>query len=104
MHDTLMVNHQGENQGAFADRRLIAFAKNLELDMNKFETCFNGNTYKDLIETDLKDGLAAGVKATPSFVMTYTVNGEVKTKLIEGAQPIDVFQQEIDAALAEMGQ
>jgi len=104
MHDMILANQEGENLGAFADRRLIAFAENLGLDMDKFETCFNGSSYKDLIETDLKEGLAAGVKATPSFVMTYTVNGEVKTKLIEGAQTIDVFQQEIDAALAEMGQ
>ena len=35
--------------------------------------------------------------------MTYTVNGEEKSVLIEGAQTIDVFQQNIDAALAEMG-
>ncbi len=104
MHDMILANQEGENLGAFADRRLIAFAENLGLDMDKFETCFNGSSYKDLIETDLKEGLAAGVKATPSFVMTYTVNGEVKTKLIEGAQTIDAFQQEIDAALAEMGQ
>jgi protein-disulfide isomerase len=37
------------------------------------------------------DGQAAGVKATPSF----TING----KLVEGAQPFDVFKSEIDALL-----
>jgi len=100
MHDVILSN-QGNAQGA---RRLAEFAEYLKLDMDKFESCFNGNTYKDTIAQDAKDGLAAGVKATPSFVMTYTVNGEVKTKLIEGAQTIDAFQQEIDAALAEMGQ
>jgi hypothetical protein len=35
--------------------------------------------------------------------MTYTVNGETKTVLIEGAQPISEFQSKIEAALAEMG-
>jgi protein-disulfide isomerase len=104
MHDIILSNQAGENQGAFADRRLLAFAEDLGLDMNKFETCFNANTYKDTIDQDMTDGLAGGVKATPSFVMTYTVNGEVKTKLIEGAQPFEGFKTEIEAALAEIGQ
>jgi protein-disulfide isomerase len=104
MHDIIFANQVGENAGAFIDRRLIAFAENLGLDTNTFNSCFNGNNYKDLIAKDGKDGLAAGIKATPSFIMSYTVNGEVKTKLIEGAQLIDTFKQEIEAALAEMGQ
>jgi len=48
--------------------------------------------------------LLAGIQATPSFVMTYEANGETKTKIIEGAQSFETFQQEIEAALAEMGQ
>ena len=51
----------------------------------------------------MADGLAADVGGTPAFRMTYTVNGETRTKLIEGAQPFSVFQTEIEAALAEMG-
>jgi hypothetical protein len=31
------------------------------------------------------------------------VNGETQTRVLQGAQTIDVFSQEIDAALAEMG-
>jgi protein-disulfide isomerase len=104
MHDIILSNQAGENQGAFADRNLIAFAETLNLDMDKFETCFNANTYKDTIDQDMADGIAAGIKATPSFVLTYTVNGEVKTKLIEGALSFDSFKQEIESALAEIGQ
>jgi protein-disulfide isomerase len=103
MHDVILSNQKGENQGAFADRRLNEFAEYLKLDMDKFEACFNDNKYKDTIDQDMKDGIAGGVKATPSFVMTYTVNGETKTKLIEGAESYDAFKQEIEAALAEMG-
>jgi protein-disulfide isomerase len=103
MHDILFSNQAGENQGGFADRRLVAFAEKLGLDMNKFNTCFNANAHKDLILKDGRDGQAAGVKATPSFVLSYTVNGTVKTKLIEGGQTIDAFKKEVSAALAEMG-
>ena len=104
MHDIILVNQAGENIGAYTDRRLLAFAGKIELNMDDFRSCFNGGNYKSLIEEDLKSGILAGIQATPSFLMTYTVNGEAKTVLIEGAQPIDVFQEKIDAALAEMGQ
>ena len=103
MHDIIFANQAGENQGAFSKARLLSFAETLKLDMNKFESCFNANKYKDTITQDGKDGIAGGVKATPSFVLSYTVNGEKKTKLIEGAQTIDTFKQEVTAALAEMG-
>lgn len=104
MHDVIFANQEGENAGAFVDRRLIAFAENLGLDMTTFKSCFNNGNYKDLIAQDAKDAIAAGVTATPSFVMSYTVTGETKTKLIEGAQGYDAFKQEFEAALAEISQ
>jgi protein-disulfide isomerase len=104
MHDIIFANQTGENVGSYTDRRLLAFAETLDLNMDDFRSCFNAGTYKDRVEQDAKDGILANIKATPSFVMTYTVNGETKIKIIEGAQPFNVFQQEIEAALAEMGQ
>jgi protein-disulfide isomerase len=103
MHDVIFSNVHSA-QATSLDRRLVEYAEFLKLDTNTFESCLGDGKYNDLIEQDMEDGTAAGVKATPSFVITYTVNGEVKTKLIEGAYPYATFQQEIEAALAEMGQ
>ncbi len=103
MHDVILSN-QGNSQGVAVGRRMTEFAEYLELNMGEFESCVGDDKYADVVEQDMKDGTAAGLKATPSFVMTYTVNGEVKTRLIEGAQPYATFKQEIEAALAEMGQ
>ncbi len=103
MHDTIFANQTGENVGAYTDRRLTAFANTLGLDMGTFNTCFNNGTYSKLVTQDGNDGVSAGIKATPSFILSYTVNGEKKTKLLEGAQPFSVFEQEIKAALAEIG-
>jgi protein-disulfide isomerase len=103
MHDLIFANQNGENAGAFTDRRLTSFAQKLGLDMSAFNSCYNNNNYKDLITKDGKDGLAAGVKATPSFVLSYTVNGQIKTKLIEGALPYESFKQEFDTAMAAIG-
>ncbi|KXK13410.1 MAG: DSBA oxidoreductase [Chloroflexi bacterium OLB14] len=102
MSSTLYANQTGENVGAFNDRRIQAFAELIELNMEEFNSCLDTNKYADLIKQDGEDALAAGIQATPSFVLTYTVNGEVKTKQLQGAQSYEVFQQEIEAALAEM--
>jgi protein-disulfide isomerase len=103
-HDILFANHTGENVGDYTTKKLQAFAKTLGLDMNAFNSCLSSGKYAERVTQDGIDGQAAGIKATPSFVLTYIVNGQVKTKLIEGAQPLSVFQTEIEAALKEMGQ
>ncbi len=105
MHDTIFVNWSGENQGAFEDRRLVAFAETIGLDMAAFNDCFDSGKYRDRVDQDQLDGRAANIRATPSFIMTYTNSqGEVVSKMIEGAQPFEFFQQEIEAALADIGQ
>jgi protein-disulfide isomerase len=103
MHDIIFANQNGENIGDYTSRRLTAFAKNIGLDMGTFNSCFTANTYSKLIQQDGVDGQVAGIKATPSFVLSYMVNGEKKTKLIEGAQTFATFEQEIKAALTAMG-
>ncbi len=95
MHDTIYANQGAENSGALDDAHLKAFAKNLGLDAAKFNDCLGGK-YSGKVSQDQADGTAAGIKATPSFL----ING----KLVEGAQPFATFQQEIDAALAAAGQ
>jgi protein-disulfide isomerase len=65
-HDILFANWNGENQGAFSDSRLIAFAESLSLDMEAFNACFEENRYQGEIEADLAAGRRAGVQGTPS--------------------------------------
>lgn len=104
MHAMLFANVLGEDVGSFTDRRIVAIAEKVDgLDMDQFTSCYNSGKYKDRVQQDFNDGQAAGVNGTPAFLMTYTVDGETRTKLIEGAQPFSVFQQEIEAALAEIG-
>ncbi|MCI0550170.1 MAG: thioredoxin domain-containing protein [Anaerolineae bacterium] len=103
MHDALFANVLGEDVGSFTDRRLAAIAEKVGLDMTEFNECYNSGKYADQVQQDFEDGQAAGVNGTPGFVVTYTVNGETKTKLIEGAQPFSTFQQELEAILNEIG-
>ena len=103
MQNTLFANVLGEDVGSFTDRRLQAIAEKAGLDMTEFNSCYSSGKYKDQVQQDFNDGIAAGVNGTPGFLVTYTVNGETKTKLIEGAQPFSTFQQELEAILLETG-
>lgn len=96
-HDMLFTNWEGENQGAFNDRRLVAFAEALGLDMQAFNQCFDANTYLDEINSDLQTGQELGVSGTPSVF----VNGRILTP---GRVPsFEEIAAAVDAELAGSG-
>jgi protein-disulfide isomerase len=72
-HDELYANWKGENVGSFADKRLVALAEGIGLDMTKFNTCFKANTYASEINKDFAAGQTMGVTSTPGIF----VNGQV---------------------------
>jgi protein-disulfide isomerase len=72
-HDLVFANWNGENAGAFRDRRLQAFAEKLGLDMTAFNRCFADNSHQDVIDADIARGRELGVTGTP----TVFVNGQV---------------------------
>ena len=74
-HDILFANWNGENQGSFNDKRLVAFAESLDLDMGAFNSCFNANLHADEINSDFDQGVSQGVTGTPSVF----VNGKILT-------------------------
>ncbi len=90
-HDTLFANWSGENQGAYANKRLVAMAEALNLDMGAFNSCFDDNQFEADINADLALGEQYGVNATPSIF----VNGV----RVESPDPTSI-QQAIEQALA----
>ncbi len=103
MQAHLFANAIGEDVGSFTDRRIETIAETSGLDMNEFNSCYDSGKYLDRVQQDFEDGQAANINGTPGFLVTYTVDGETKTKLIEGAQPFTAFQQELEAVLNEIG-
>ncbi len=65
-HDMLFANQTGENVGAFSDRRLVAFAEQLGLNMADFNACFDKNEYQAEIQNDYSEGKQMGVSGTPA--------------------------------------
>jgi protein-disulfide isomerase len=104
MHAHLFANTMGgEDIGAFTDNRLKSIAETAGLDIAAFNSCYDSGKYLDRVQQDYEDGQAAKINGTPGFLVTYTINGETKTKLIEGAQPFTTFQTELEAILNEIG-
>ena len=94
--ELLYNNLTGENVGDFTEERLKAFAEEIGLDMERFNTCYAENQYAKELQEINTTGMDAGIDATPSFL----ING----KLIVGALPYEEFEKEIEAALAAAGQ
>lgn len=72
---------------------LVGFARNANVDQQKFESCLTSEKYKAQIDKDLEDGRKAGVNGTPAFF----ING-ISTS---GAQQQDTFTRIIDDELAK---
>jgi len=86
MHDLLF--EKGVASGVTGFKQ---YAKDLSLDTTKFNTCLDTGAMAAEVAKDMADGQAAGIQGTPGFL----ING----KLVSGAQPYQVFQQAIEAAL-----
>jgi len=86
-HDLLFANPDRQGRGD-----LIAHARTLKLDENRFNGCLSSGRYKPQILRDIDMAIASGVSGAPGFV----INGS----FLEGAQPAEVFEKIIDQELA----
>jgi protein-disulfide isomerase len=81
----------------FSNKRLMAFAEELNLDMDGFNACFNENRYQDVINEDLGLGEQWRVTGTPSVY----VNGKiVRPGFVPSLEDINTA---VEAALASSG-
>lgn len=67
MHDILF-----ENQRHLEDSSLVRYAKEIGLDVSKFEKDFGSDELVEKVDRDIASGNRAGVQGTPSFY----VNGK----------------------------
>lgn len=75
--------------------QLSDIAKELGLDVAKFEACLKSGKYKSRVDTDTNEAVAAGGQGTPHSIIL--VNGEQVP--VEGAQPYETLKGLIDSML-----
>jgi protein-disulfide isomerase len=89
-HSELFKNYNKLNDAKFDE-----IATNLELDMEQFKQDMQNPALAGLVQRDLKDGVAVGVRGTPSIF----VNGrQLKQRSLPG------FKAAIDAELKKAKQ
>ena len=88
MHDSMFADQTKLDKDS-----LVAKAKAIGAKEADFKTCLESSKFKALVDADVAEGSAIGIKSTPTFF----VNG----KLIAGAQPLEVFKEIIDEELAK---
>ena len=77
--------------------KLEGYAAQLGLDATKFKECMDSGRYGQLVDDQLAQGTAAGVRGTPgTFVYD---NKTKKAQYVSGAQPFSAFKTIIDAML-----
>jgi protein-disulfide isomerase len=79
----------------FSRDDLVRYAGRLAIDRDAFATCVDTRRFRKLVEADVAEGRALGVRGTPTFV----INGT----LVVGAQPIEAFREAVRDALKDAG-
>jgi protein-disulfide isomerase len=88
MHDLLF-----ENQRQLGDAQYDVWAKEIGLDVARFDHDRASKDVKDRIDRDEKEGDQVGVSGTPAFY----ING----RYLSGAQPFAAFKRMIDQELGK---
>jgi protein-disulfide isomerase len=86
MHAKLFANQRGLTRDNF-----VAFAKELGLNVDKFQKDLDDPALKAWVKEDMAEGSKFGVNGTPASF----ING----RLVSGAQPFDAFKAIIDEEL-----
>lgn len=92
-HDLLYTKQSGENEGAFIDDNLKQFAKELKLNEDEFNSCFDSNKYASQLNSDIVEADEYGVISTP----TIYINGNK----LEGILPFSRYEELIETELAK---
>lgn len=94
MHDKLFET------GLLTPDDVKSHAKELKLDVNKFEECLKDPSVEDEINGDIRVANEVGINGTPSFIIGKNKGGKVFTgEVVRGALPFSNFQQVIEKYL-----
>jgi protein-disulfide isomerase len=94
-HDVLYENQGPTNSGAFSDDNLVRFAREVGLDVERFEASFKSGRYESVVEEVFRQAQDAGIQGTPTFF----INGRV----LVGPQLLEVFEQMIEEEAQKAG-
>ncbi|MFP6577759.1 MAG: DsbA family protein [Candidatus Nitrosopelagicus sp.] len=95
-HTTLYNFQEGIDNGWASKDRLVAFAFNLEMDMDEFNDCMDTSKHANRVDANYDQAVKQGAEGTPLFII---VSSDGTTKKISGPQPYSVFSRTLEAML-----
>ncbi len=102
-HDQLLESQEWKEKGT---PQLKKYAEELNLDIERFNSCLESRKYKDEVLKDLNDGIDLGITVVPAFfIETPSTTPYLNTgnkgagKILAGAQTFEDFQKVIEKEL-----
>jgi predicted DsbA family dithiol-disulfide isomerase len=86
MHDKLFANYR-----QLSDEHILAMAREIGLDMNRFAADLGSGKYEAAINKDVRDGEQSGVFGTPAFF----INGKLYNGSMEAAEVKPLIEAEL---------
>jgi len=98
MYDTLFKKQKewSNLETPYAIAIFTEYASEMELNVEKFDSCLRNVKYLEEVQNDLNDGRTYGVTGTPGFFIGNEQIGFVELK---GSQPFESFKKIIDSQL-----
>ena len=96
-YQTILGRSNGGNGTGFSKDALVPLAKEVGLDMKKFQACFDTKATLSRFDTETTEGKKLGVSGTPWTVIINNETGEYM--LIAWAYPISEFERVISKLL-----
>ncbi len=90
MHDLLFSRQNEWSSDGNVRPRFVSYAEDLELDVSAFEQCMEENRYADEVNAAADAAEAAGIQATPTFVVNgkQVDSGELQAAIDEALQAV----------------
>lgn len=95
-HSQLYNYQEGIDSGWANSERLKAFATDLELDMELFNSCLDSGKFNKRVQFNTLEAKNQGVTGTPTFVI---INSDGQEQKLVGAQPYPVFKNILDSMI-----
>ena len=95
-HGLLYSSQEAIDNGWASSERLKAFAFNLGLDTDLFDSCLDSGKFDKRVQYNTNEATKQGATGTPTFII---VNSDGEQQKIAGAQPYSVFKNVIDSMI-----
>ena len=93
-YHNILYNFQEEIDNGWASKdRLVAFAYNLDMNLDEFNYCMDTSKYNKRVKANYDEAVKQGAGGTPTFII---ITPDGVTKKIEGPQPYSAFLKVIN--------